>query len=115
MIHILNGALNIWSLVMLLLSGILVGMMFGIATYMFNSIWASIAIHFCWNVSQFILITDHKIDDQPFQYVLGTDNMLITGGEFGFESSLISILGYSVVILILLVIHKKKNNESKFE
>ncbi len=107
-IHIFNGALSMWSLVMLLVSGILVGIMFGLATYIFNSIWASISIHLCWNVSQLIWITDHKIDDQPIQYVLTSNNMLVTGGEFGFESSLISILGYSVIIMVLIVIHKQK-------
>lgn len=112
-IHIFNGALSMWSLVMLLVSGILVGIMFGLATYIFNSIWASISIHLCWNVSQLIWITDHKIDDQPIQYVLTSNNMLITGGEFGFESSLISIIGYSVIILILIVIHKQKLKDLK--
>lgn len=106
-IHIFNGALNVWSLAMLLFSGTLVGLMFGLATYTFNSIWASIAIHFCWNLSQLIWITDHKIKNQPFQYVLNTNNLLITGAEFGFESSLISMLGYSVIILILLIYKKK--------
>lgn len=112
-IHIFNGALSMWSLVMLLVSGILVGIMFGLATYIFNSIWASISIHLCWNVSQLIWITDHKIDDQPIQYVLTSNNMLIMGGEFGFESSLISIIGYSVIILILIVIHKQKLKDLK--
>lgn len=36
-IHLLNGALNVTSFLLLLASGTLVGMMFGIATYRFNN------------------------------------------------------------------------------
>ena len=72
-----------------------INILFEVKTYCIG--WSSIL----WSV---IRITDHKIDDQPIQYVLTSNNMLITGGEFGFESSLISIIGYSVIILILIVI-----------
>ena len=45
-IHLLNGGLNVTSFFLLLISGSLVGIMFGLATYKFNTIWASITLHF---------------------------------------------------------------------
>ena len=102
-IHLLNGALNVTSFFLLLVSGTLVGMMFGIATYRFNTIWASITLHFFWNVFQVVYITSKETDYNVFQYVLRFKNMVLTGGQFGFETSIVSIIGYIIVIIILLM------------
>ena len=107
-IHLLNGALSVTSCLLLLVSGTLVGIMFGVATYRFNTIWASITLHFFWNIFQVIYITAKETDDNVFQYVLRFKHMVITGGQFGFETSIISTIGYIVVIIILLVSNKKK-------
>ena len=107
-IHLLNGALSVTSCLLLLVSGTLVGIMFGVATYRFNTIWASITLHFFWNIFQVIYITAKETDDNVFQYVLRFKNMVITGGQFGFETSIISTIVYIVVIIILLVSNKKK-------
>ena len=102
-IHLLNGALNVTSFFLLLVSGTLVGMMFGIATYRFNTIWASITLHFFWNVFQVVYITSKETDYNVFQYVLRFKNMVFTGGRFGFETSIVSMIGYIVVIIVLLM------------
>lgn len=102
-IHLLNGALNVTSFFLLLVSGTLVGMMFGIATYRFNTIWASITLHFFWNVFQVVYITTKETDYNVFQYVLRFKNMVLTGGQFGFETSIVSTIGYTIVIIILLM------------
>lgn len=103
-IHLLNGGLNVTSFFLLLISGSLVGIMFGLATYKFNTIWASITLHFCWNLSQLLLITEKEIQYSIWQYVVHTNNIAITGNQFGYEASIISIAGYIGVILILLMI-----------
>mgnify|MGYP002715494248 FL=1 len=102
-IHLLNGALNVTSFFLLLVSGTLVGMMFGIATYRFNTIWASITLHFFWNVFQVVYITTKETDYNVFQYVLRFKNMVLTGGQFGFETSIVSTIGYTIVIIVLLM------------
>ena len=102
-INLLNGALNVTSFFLLLVSGTLVGMMFGIATYRFNTIWASITLHFFWNVFQVVYITSKETDYNVFQYVLRFKNMVFTGGRFGFETSIVSMIGYIVVIIVLLM------------
>ena len=88
---------------LLLVSGTLVGMMFGIATYRFNTIWASITLHFFWNVFQVVYITTKETDYNVFQYVLRFKNMVLTGGQFGFETSIVSTIGYIIVIIVLLM------------
>ena len=77
-IHLLNGGLNVTSFFLLLISGSLVGIMFGLATYKFNTIWASITLHFCWNLSQLLLITEKESQYSIWQYVVHTNNIAIT-------------------------------------
>ena len=44
-----------------------------------------------------------------YNYVLDTDSFLLTGGEFGVESSVISIAAYLVfAVIALLLLSKKK-------
>ncbi|MEJ7358467.1 CPBP family intramembrane glutamate endopeptidase, partial [Staphylococcus epidermidis] len=81
-----------------------VGIMFGLATYKFNTIWASITLHFFWNLSQLLLITEKESQYSIWQYVVHTNNIAITGNQFGYEASIISIAGYIGVIFILLMI-----------
>ncbi|MDM7881270.1 type II CAAX endopeptidase family protein [Staphylococcus borealis] len=107
-IHLLNGGLNVTSFFLLLISGSLVGIMFGLATYTFNTIWASITLHFCWNLSQIVFITEKESQYSLWQYVLHTNNIAITGNQFGYEASVISIAGYICMILILLTIKRKQ-------
>ena len=101
-IHLFNGGLNISSFFLLLISGSLVGIMFGLATYKANTIWASITLHFFWNIFQVLHITEKQSHYNIWEYVVRNHNMAITGGQFGYEVSLISIIGYLIVIFILL-------------
>lgn len=111
LIHLLNGPISITSFLMLLISGTFVGIMFGLATYTFNTIWASITLHFLWNLAQILFITDKEENNQIFQYVVNSDNLLLTGGQFGMEASIVSILGYSIIIIFLLIILKQKHSK----
>ena len=98
----MNGALNVTSFFLLLVSGTLVGMMFGIATYRFNTIWAiSPCISFGMSFKLFISL--QRNDYNVFQYVLRFKNMVLTGGQFGFETSIVSTIGYIIVIIVLLM------------
>ena len=60
-IHLLNGGLNVTSFFLLLISGSLVGIMFGLATYKFNTIWASITLHFVGIYPNFYLSLKRKV------------------------------------------------------
>ena len=106
-IHVLNGALNVGSFLQLLVGGSLAGVMFGLTAYVFRSIWASATLHFFWNISQVFYITEKQVDDKVFQYILDSHNFALTGGEFGFEASIISILGYVSVIVVLVMLRRR--------
>ncbi|WP_242239317.1 hypothetical protein [Staphylococcus petrasii] len=84
--------------------------MFALATYKFNTIWASITLHFFWNLFQIIFITEKESNAAIWQYVLHTNNIAISGNQFGFEASIISIFGYLVVILLLLRVRRNSNS-----
>ena len=52
---------NVTSFFLLLISGSLVGIMFGLATYKFNTIWASITLHFVGIYPNFYLSLKRKV------------------------------------------------------
>ncbi len=105
-VHLFNGQLKGISLVLLMVSITTAGIMYGLAVYLFNSVWASIIIHIIWNLSALITVTDQNIEYGVIQYIIKSTNPLITGGEYGIDASLISIAGYTVIIFILIAYRK---------
>ena len=108
-VHIFNGKLEGIDLYLLIVAGFLAGMMYAIATYQFNSIWASVVLHACWNLSGIYTVTPDKVDASLFQYIIQTQNVWITGGAYGTDASLIAMGGYVLVIFILLFSQKRKS------
>ncbi|RNM41436.1 CPBP family intramembrane metalloprotease, partial [Staphylococcus aureus] len=103
------------SLILLVVSGTVAGILYGMTAYKFNSIWPSVFMHMCWNLSDFVHIATHNDDYGVIQYIIKVKNILLTGGAYGNTSSLIvtSVLfalvhlfngGMSGVSLILLVV-----------
>ncbi|WP_343236277.1 hypothetical protein [Staphylococcus ursi] len=80
--------------------------MYAIAVYRYHSIWASVVIHMCWNLGGLFTITNIEVDYGFVQYIIKSNHTLITGGEYGVDASIISILGYSLVIVVVLFIQK---------
>lgn len=108
-VHMFNGKLEGIDLYLLIVAGFLAGMMYAIATYQFNSIWASVVLHACWNLSGIFTVTPDKVDASLFQYIIQTHNVWITGGAYGTDASLIAMGGYVLVIFILLFSQKRKS------
>ncbi|AMY05873.1 CPBP family intramembrane metalloprotease [Staphylococcus condimenti] len=101
-IHLVNGKLTGVSLIMLVAAGTSVGLMYGLAAYKFNTVWASIPLHMFWNMSSIITVTDHNMDYGVFQYIIKPNNPFITGGAYGMDASGISIIGYITVAVIFI-------------
>lgn len=103
---------NLVSLLLLICSGTLVGIMFSLIAYRNNSIWGSALIHTIWN---FIMCGDilriyfgKEISAKAiFTIILPTKNYLITGAGFGIEASIIAIVGYTIISIIALLLIKK--------
>lgn len=112
MVHFLNGSLPMSSGILLLISGTVVGLMFGLAAYTFKTVWASIMLHMCWNLGGLLYITPHKESDILMQYVLNENNVLLTGGAYGIETSILTIIGYILVSVCLMMRYRLKNELS---
>lgn len=101
------SSFSVLGILVLIVAGTMVGVMFSMAAYRGNSIANSAIIHAVWN---FILIA-YVFDIYPetgksvksiFSICLSSNNIFITGGEFGIEASIFAILAYVVVSLILM-------------
>lgn len=108
-IHLLNGVSSALDILRLLISGTLVGVMFGLLTFIFKSVWASITVHLFWNSFQLISLTTDLSRSEFLQYRMNVHDLWITGGQYGIETSIISIMGYLVMIVLLLGIFFKFN------
>jgi membrane protease YdiL (CAAX protease family) len=64
------------SLILLVVSGTVAGILYGMTAYKFNSIWPSVFMHMCWNLSDFVHIATHN--DIPATVPLTTNNIRLT-------------------------------------
>lgn len=115
MIHFSKG-MSLVSFIQLVIAGTFVGVMFSSICAYTDNFWNNALVHACWNATTFGIM---HIDTAPsgealYTYVLKTKSMLITGGDFGIESSIIAIMAYAVVIVVyVLFIRKKKRDVAK--
>lgn len=93
---------SVAGILLLVISGTLVGIMFSLITYKGNSISNSSLLHAVWN---FVFVTDmihittaQGIYGEPvFSIIIPSDHVLVTGAGFGAEASIIAIIGYLFV------------------
>ncbi|GGG94476.1 CPBP family intramembrane metalloprotease [Staphylococcus pragensis] len=103
-VHLFNGWMSGVSLILLLTSGTIAGILYGLTAYKFNSIWASAFLHICWNMADLVHVTTHNENYGLIQYITETNNILITGGDYGNSASVISIVIFLIAIFVLLKI-----------
>lgn len=104
-VHMVGSSFDVMSMLQLLVSGSLVGILFSLIAMESGSIWNSALVHGIWNMVMAggILHIGKAIDSQAlYNWVLNTDETLWTGGEFGAEASLIAITVYLLVICLAL-------------
>lgn len=102
-VHIIGMGFDLLSCALVLVAGTMVGIMFSLIASATNSIWNSAIVHAFWNIIIIggILWTGTEFDEYSlFSYVLDTESFLLTGGEFGIESSVIAVIGYMIVCVI---------------
>ncbi len=96
---------DVVSLLLLICAGTIVGVMFSLITIVSKSIWSSALVHTLWNfaiIGQILDISTKHNTKSVYSFVLSSKNVLITGGSFGVESSLVAISGYIIVVLLSL-------------
>lgn len=102
-VHILGMDFSPLSIALVLAAGTMVGIMFSLIAMTEGSVWNSGIIHAIWNIittSGILSVSSQAEKFSVFTYVLETDNFILTGGEFGIESSLIAVVGYALVAFL---------------
>lgn len=107
------ATISVGGILLLIVSGTLVGIMFSLVAYKGKSISNSVLIHAVWN---FVMVTDvlHITTIQDaygtpiFSIIIPSDNILLTGAGFGVEASLVAIIGYSLVCCSIIFLKKNR-------
>lgn len=111
-VHIIGADFSIGSCLLVIVAGTFVGIMFSMIAIESGSVWNSGIVHVLWNTLNFgfLYIGEEANSSSLFSYVLESKSFTITGGEFGIESSVISLIGYIIVTLIAFAMIKSKKN-----
>lgn len=110
-VHILGMGFAPLSCALVLVAGTMVGIMFSLIASTTKSIWNSAIVHAFWNIIIIggVLWTGTEFDEYSlYSYVLESKSFLLTGGEFGIESSIVAVVGYVVVCVIAWLGSKKQ-------
>ena len=86
--------------------------MFSLVALEGGSIWNSAVMHMVWNtiiIGGLFRVGINKDPADIAEYLLASDKFWITGGEFGIESALPSVIGYTIVAAIAFMMLRKKN------
>lgn len=106
--HALNPNVDLFSLFVLFLAGIVLGL-----SYIYTkNLWFPIAIHLSWNLFQKLLGFNVSGQDTYSIIEFKTNGSnLINGGAFGFEGSYLSIIAEIIIIIgIGIYYNRKKTN-----
>lgn len=104
---------SVGGILLLLVSGTLVGVMFSLMAYRGSSISNGALVHAAWN---FVMVTDilhittmdGAYGKPLFSIIIPSDNILLTGAGFGVEASVVAIIGYLAVACLMFVSRKTK-------
>lgn len=110
LVHILGNDLDPASIVQLVVAGTFVGVMFSLIEIESGNFWNNAIVHALWNMSTIGIchIGFEPYEDSLFTLIINTGSPLISGGDFGVESSVISIAGYTIVIIAALCLIRRK-------
>ena len=113
-VHVLGQDFSIGSCLLVIIAGTMVGVMFSMIAIESGSVWNSGIVHAIWNIVIIGggLAIGEKMDPYSVMtYVLDSKVFAITGGEFGIESSVISLIGYIIVagIAFIMIKSNRKN------
>ena len=101
-LHIIGMNFSLFSCVQVMVAGTMVGVMFSLIALEGRSVWNSAIVHGVWNmiiIGGGLTIGTEINEYSVCSYVLETRAFLLTGGEFGIESSVVAIIGYIAVSL----------------
>ena len=109
-VHIIGMSFSIGSSILVIIAGTMVGIMFSMIAIESGSVWNSAVVHAVWNIVIIgggLFIGDKADEYSVMTYVLDSKSFQVTGGEFGIESSIISLTGYIIVTIIAIVMMRR--------
>lgn len=112
-LHAISGGLSPASIVLLFVAGTGVGVLFSLITYQSGSVWNAALVHAVWNcvmIGGILHIGQAHSPSAIFSYALGTRSLLLTGGDFGVEASIIAIAGYLLFSALALYFMRRGKN-----
>lgn len=111
LVHTIGSSLNLSLILQLLISGTMVGIMFSLIEYESKNFWNNALVHAMWNMSTLGIISiGEKLDSESLiTYITNTNLNLITGGTYGIDISIFSIMGYFIVSFIALLLIKRRS------
>lgn len=104
-VHVLGMGFSIESGLLVIIAGTMVGIMFSAIAIEGGSVWNSGIVHAIWNIVIIgggLSVGENVDEYSVMTYVLDTKAFVITGGEFGIESSVISLMGYIIVAFMAM-------------
>lgn len=110
-LHIVGMDFSLLSCVQVMVAGTMVGVMFSLIALEGRSVWNSAVVHGVWNmiiIGGGLTIGTEINGYSISSYVLETRAFLLTGGDFGIESSGVAIIGYIVVSLAAVWMIKRR-------
>lgn len=111
-VHILGMDFSIGSCLLTIAAGTVVGIMFSLIVIESGSVWNSAIVHAIWNIVIIgggLDVGETVNEDSIATYVLNSKAFAVTGGEFGIESSVISLIAYAAVVAMTFAMIIKKN------
>lgn len=107
--HLGNSSIGFIPLVNIFLAGFLLGI-----NYIYTrNLWFSVFLHFSWNFFQGSLL-GYKVSGIGLGSLIQTQlkgGPMVTGGEFGFEGSIIDTALTLIAILILFLVYERKYSD----
>lgn len=115
-VHILGMDFSIGSCLLVILAGTAAGIMFSVITIESRSVWSNALVHSLWNIIVIggaVTVALQPSKSSVMTYIPVNKSFLVTGGDFGIESSAISLVAYIVVIVVAFMMMKKKEGAEK--
>jgi len=110
LVHLLNPHASLWGAIAIAVEA---GGMLGAAYAATRTLWLPIGLHFAWNFAEGgIFGTGISGTDGPRGLLDGVTSgpAVLSGGEFGPEASLYSVLGGVVVTAVFLVLARRRGH-----
>lgn len=111
-VHIIGMNYSVFSCMLVLVAGTMVGVMFSCIMLESNSVWNNGIVHAIWNmiiIGGGLCVSQESDEYSIITYVLQSKSFALTGGEFGIESSVIALAGYVVVSLLAWNMMKRRH------